>query len=173
MDERLQRHGPLQVPWLVVQSEDDEVVDVAANRRLFEARAGHPGSLLVNYFSEAPPSEPSIRVAWTPAASTALRVVGLSHLALHISPDNPHYGITGTYRNCGSTPVRKEHEIRACKEAPQVWYGVGGQSPPPGEAGARATFNPHYEDLERRIAEFLSQLDGRPHTSATSQLRRP
>ena len=95
-------------------------------------------------------------------------MVGLSHLALHISPDNPHYGITGTYRNCGSTPFRKEQEIRACKEASQVWYGVGGQSPPPGEAGARATFNPHYPDLERRIGEFLSQVDGRSHKSVAS-----
>ncbi|MCZ8236783.1 MAG: alpha/beta fold hydrolase [Inhella sp.] len=158
MDERLQRHGPLQVPWLVVQSEDDEVVDVAANRRLFEARAGHPSSLLVNYFSDAPPNEPSSRVAWTPAASTALRVVGLSHLSLHISPDNPHYGLTGHYRNCGSTPYREEKDIAACQRADQVWYGVGGQSPPVGQAGARSTFNPHFQALERRIGEFLGPL---------------
>jgi hypothetical protein len=157
----------------VVQSEDDEVLDTVANREFFAESARDPRSVFINYFSQPPEEAFSSTVIWLPAAHDALRVVGLSHLALHISPDNPHYGITGTYRNCGSTPFRKEHEIRACKEAPQVWYGVGGQSPPPGEAGARATFNPHYEDLERRIAEFLSQLDGRPHTSATSQLRRP
>ena len=32
-----------------------------------------------------------------------------------------------------------------------------GQSPPPGEPGARATFNPHHVDLEHRIEEFLEQ----------------
>jgi alpha-beta hydrolase superfamily lysophospholipase len=173
MDGRVRRTGTLKTPWMVVQSEDDEVVDVASNRQFFDAHASDPRSVFVNYFSQPPAGALGSRVTWLPAGHDALRVVGLSHLALHISPDNPHYGITGTYRNCGSTPFRKEEEIRACKEAPQVWYGVGGQSPPPGEAGARATFNPHYPDLERRIGEFLSQVDGRPHRSAAFQLRRP
>ena len=177
MDGRVRRKGALKTPWLVVQSEDDEVIDVASNRSFFDARASDPRSVFINYFSE-PPQEVfsqtfSQRVIWLPAAHDALRVVGLSHRALHISPDNPHYGITGSYRNCGSTPFRKEQEIRACKEASQVWYGVGGQSPPPGEAGARATFNPHYPDLERRIGEFLSQVDGRSHKSVASQLPGP
>ncbi len=166
MDERLQRHGPLQTPWLVVQSENDEVVDVAANRRPFEARAGHPGCLLVNCFSDAPPSEPSSRVARTPAASIALRVVGLSHLSLHISPDNPHYGLTGHYRNCGSTHYREEKDIAACQRAEQVWYGVSGHSPPVGQAGARSTFNPHFQELERRIGEFLGPLRHQPRAAA-------
>jgi hypothetical protein len=89
-----------------------------------------------------------------------LRVVGLSHLALHISPGNPHYGVSGNYRNCGITPFRSEDEVRSCRQAKRLWYGAGGQSPPAGEAGARATFNPHYPDLERRIGAFLDQVDG-------------
>ena len=173
MERQVRRAGAVKSPWLVVQSEDDEVVDVAGNREFFAASARDPRSVFVNYFSQPPKETFSQSVTWLPAAHDALRVVGLSHLALHISPDNPHYGITGTYRNCGSTPFRKEQEIRACKEASQVWYGVGGQSPPPGEAGARATFNPHYPDLERRIGEFLSQVDGRSHKSVASQLPRP
>ena len=40
----------------------------------------------------------------------------------------------------------------------------------PGEAGARATFNPHYPDLERRIGEFLSMVDGR-HVEAAAPHR--
>ena len=156
MEARMKRQGALQTPWLVVQSEDDEVVDVAENRRFFDAKAGHPRSILLNYYSGHPRATSGERVIWLPAADDTLRVVGLSHLALHISPANPHYGVSGTYRNCGSPPFRTEDEVRSCKQAQRVWYGVGGQSPPPGEAGARATFNPHYPDLERRIDEFLS-----------------
>ena len=173
MERQVRRAGAVKSPWLVVQSEDDEVVDVAGNREFFAASARDPRSVFVNYFSQPPKETFSQSVTWLPAAHDALRVVGLSHLALHISPDNPHYGITGTYRNCGSTPFRKEQEIRACKEAPRVWYGVGGQSPPPGEAGARATFNPHYEDLERRIGEFLNQVDNRYREAAATRLRKP
>jgi len=161
MDARMRRRGALQTPWLVVQSDDDEVVDVAGNRRFFDANAGDPRSVLVNYYSAPPADTRGDRVTWLPAADTPLRVVGLSHLALHIAPDNPHYGVSGTYRNCGSTPSRTEDDIRSCRQAEKVWYGVGGQSPPPGEAGARATFNPHYADLERRIGEFLGRVDGR------------
>lgn len=165
MDARMRRQGALQTPWLVVQSDDDEVVDVEANRRFFDANAADRRSLLVKYFSEPSKAPPSDRVIWLPAADAPQRVVGLSHLALHIAPDNSHYGIAGAYRNCGSPPFRQQDEVDQCKQAERVWYGVGGQSPPPGEAGARATFNPHYPDLERRIGEFLNTVDGRAHRS--------
>jgi hypothetical protein len=173
MEDRVRRSGAVKTPWLVVQSEDDEVVDVAANRQFFAANADDAHSLLVNYYSEPPQAALRDRVIWLPAADRASRVVGLSHLALHISPENPHYGITGTYRNCGSPPFRTEEQVRACKQAAQVWYGVGGQSPPPGEAGARATFNPHYPELERRIGEFLNRVDGGHRDAAVSHLGRP
>jgi hypothetical protein len=44
MDDRLRRTGSVKTPWLVVQSEDDEVVDVAGNRR-FHLRPGYPRTL--------------------------------------------------------------------------------------------------------------------------------
>jgi alpha-beta hydrolase superfamily lysophospholipase len=159
MDARINALGALPVPWLVVQSEDDEVVDVAGNRRFFVAHAGDARSVLVNYFSGSPTQDLGDRVVWLPAADAPLRVVGLSHLSVHISPGNPHYGVAGSYRNCGSVPFRLEPEIQACRQAERVWYGVSGQSPPPGEAGARATFNPHYPDLEQRIGQFLDSVD--------------
>jgi alpha-beta hydrolase superfamily lysophospholipase len=171
MDARIEGRGALRVPWLVVQSEDDEVVDVAGNRRFFTANAGDARSVFLNYFSAAPTPAPASgdRVVWLPAADAPLRVVGLSHLSVHIAPDNPHYGVTGSYRNCGSVPFRQEHEIQACRQAERVWYGVNGQSPPVGEAGARATFNPHYPDLERRIGRFLDTVDPRRGDTVASQ----
>lgn len=173
MDDRIGRQRALQTPWLVVQSDDDEVVDVAANRRFFEANAADPRSLLINYFSDRPGQTRSDRVIWLPAAHASMRVVGLSHRALHISPDNPHYGLAGTYRNCGSTSFREERDIRACLQAERLWYGVSGQSPPAGEAGARSTFNPHYADLEQRIERFLDQVEGRRQDAVASHRSRP
>ncbi len=158
MDAQISSLGSLRTPWLLVQSEDDEVVDVAENRRFFDANAADDRSMLVNYFSGQPKPVTSQRVTWLAAANAPLRVVGISHLAVHIAPENPHYGVTGSYRNCGSTPFRQADEIRSCQQAERVWYGVGGQLPPPGEAGARATFNPHYPDLERRLGEFLTTV---------------
>lgn len=169
MEARIRQRGPIQTPWLVVQSEDDEVVDVAWNRQFFDADALNARSLLINYFSNPPQKTASDRTVWLSASDTTLRVVGISHLAVHISPENPHYGESGTYRNCGSPPFRKEEQVRACKQAQRVWYGVGGQSPPAGEAGARATFNPHYRDLERRIGEFLGRVDGQDNSQAPSR----
>jgi alpha-beta hydrolase superfamily lysophospholipase len=158
MESQIRQRGPIQTPWMVVQSEDDEVVDVAWNRQFFDANALNTHSLLLNYFSNTPERTASHRTFWLPASDTSMRVVGISHLAVHISPENPHYGESGTYRNCGSPPFRTEEQVRACKQAQRVWYGVGGQSPPAGEAGARSTFNPHYPDLERRIGEFLYKV---------------
>lgn len=158
MESRVRQQGGLRTPWLVVQSDQDEVIDVQGNQRFFEANARDPRSALVNYYSDPPQGEPGARVTWLPAAHAPFRVVGLSHLALHISPVNPHYGASGTYRNCGRTPFRQEAEVLACRQATRLWYGAGGQTPPAGEAGARSTFNPHYLDLERRIDAFLSNL---------------
>ncbi len=169
MEARMRQRGAIRIPWLVVQSEDDEVVDVAWNRQFFANHVGDARSQLLNYFSTPPAQTEGDRLVWLPAADPSLRVVGISHLAVHISPENPHYGESGTYRNCGSPPFRTEDQVRACKQAQRVWYGVGGQSPPPGEAGARATFNPHYRDLERRIGEFLDRADGRHHGQVASR----
>lgn len=157
LEARMRRQGVLRTPWLVVQSEDDEVVDVAWNRQFFANHVGDSRSQFLNYISTPPKYAGGDHLIWLPAADPTQRVVGISHLAVHISPKNPHYGESGTYRNCGSPPFRTEDQVRACKQAQQVWYGVGGQSPPPGEAGARATFNPHYADLEHRIDEFLER----------------
>jgi esterase/lipase len=169
MESQIRQRGPIQTPWMLVQSEDDEVVDVAWNRQFFDANALNARSLLVNYFSNPPQRTASDRSVWLAASDTSMRVVGLSHLAVHISPENPHYGESGTYRNCGSPPFRTEEQVRACKQAQRVWYGVGGQSPPAGEAGARATFNPHYRDLERRIGEFLDRVDGQDNSQVPSR----
>ena len=169
LEERMRTRGAIRIPWLVVQSEDDEVVDVAWNRQFFANHVGDARSQFLNYFSTPPEKAVGDRLVWLPAADPSLRVVGISHLAVHISPENPHYGESGTYRNCGSPPFRTEEQVRACKQAQRVWYGVGGQSPPPGEAGARATFNPHYRDLERRIGEFLDGVDGRHHGQVASR----
>lgn len=170
LETQMRRQGSLRTPWLVVQSEDDEVVDVAWNRKFFQVHAGDARSLLLNYHSFPVAPISGDRSIWVPAADPLLRVVGISHLAVHISPDNPHYGESGAYRNCGSPPFRTEEQVQACKRAQRVWYGVGGQSPPPGEAGARATFNPHYRDLERRIGEFLDKVDGRYDGHVASSL---
>ncbi len=161
MDSRVRRQGAVRTPWLVVQSEDDEVIDVAKNRRFFDANARDPRSVLVNYHSDRGERNPGDRVIWLPAAHDPFRVIGLSHLAVHISPQNPHYGVLGTYRNCGSAPFRPEDDVQSCRRAEQVWYGAGGQTPPAGVAGARATFNPHFTDLERRIGEFIDQAGAR------------
>lgn len=146
------------MPWLMVQSADDEVVHSKANLDFFERRADNARSTVLSYFSDPAQRVERARVQWLNSADTELRVAGLSHLAVHIAPDNPQYGVNGSFRNCGSAPYRDAVEIHACREAAQVWYGVGGQRLPPGQAGARATFNPHYVALERRIGAFLAEL---------------
>jgi esterase/lipase len=169
MESQIRQRGPIQTPWMVVQSEDDEVIDVAWNRQFFDANALNKHSLLLNYFSNTPERTASHRTVWLTASDNSMRVVGISHLAVHIAPENPHYGESGTYRNCGSPPFRTEEQVQACKQAQRVWYGVGGQSPPAGEAGARSSFNPHYPDLERRIGEFLDRVDGQDNNQAPSR----
>jgi len=138
LDDRVRRTGSVKTPWLVVQSEDDEVVDVAGNRWFFDANADDPRSVFVNYFSDPPKDATRDRVIWLPAAHDTLRVVGLSHLAVHVSPDNPHYGVNGTYRNCGSPPsARNKRSGLARRRSRSGTASVGSHRPLARPAPAR------------------------------------
>lgn len=158
MRENLAIHGSVTIPWLLVQSSDDAVTVPAENIRIFEQFAANSISRVVEFTGQNTNTEantsPDPRILHLPGFDGNLRVLGLTHTAVHQSPDNQHYGARGRYRNCGGTAPRIRDAVKKCEAADVVWYGLWGQTVESGRAQAMSTFNPNFRMLAEQIRLF-------------------
>lgn len=165
--ELLKLAGSVTKPWLVIQSDDDLVVDTSKNQRLFLQHAKHEASQLITYSGISGASEtnePSINASATEAKlidlnawSDEYKVSGLTHVSIHQSPENPHYGVQGDYRNCGSGGPRPRAAVRLCQQADTLWLGPWNQSAPEDGPYGLSTFNPDYSNMALYILDFLDE----------------
>lgn len=153
------RRGAISIPWLLVQSTDDAVVVPADNRAFFHQFSRHKVSRLINFSSDQPPANLPSTETWLQGFNDSMRVTGLTHQAIHISPDNPHYGINGAYRNCGSTAPRDPAAVALCESSKSVWYGLWNDPESADRASARSTFNPNFRKLSVEILHFLNDVN--------------
>lgn len=155
----LKKNGPLQIPWMLAQSMDDAVVVPEQNETLWKKQAVNPHSRLIRFVTDTLyPTDPN--TLNLPGNSNADRVIALTHLAIHQSPDNPHYGINGQYRNCGGGMPREGNQVELCEQSEVVWYGLWSTEPEPGRAMAYSTFNPSFDAFAEEIKRFAAQIAG-------------
>ena len=155
MHKSIAEKGQVSLPWLVVQSWDDAVTVPADNLSFLNRYARHPESRVINFAAKKKPLNDADRSLWLPGDNESMRVEALTHVAVHVSPDNPHYGINGDYKNCGTTAPRDRIEVEKCLSADDVWYVLWGGVAPDGQASAMATFNPQFDQLTTKIKQFL------------------
>lgn len=152
----------LNVPVFVAQSANDAVIDHGTVRDHFARHLVHPDGRLLLYRRDPQegPDSSDPRTIYVNSDLPKQRIAGFSHLSLHISPANPHYGIDGDYRNCDDD--RSDEAVARCLAAAQPWRGETFEedSVPviDGEAMARLTFNPRFDDLLYEIDLFLLRL---------------
>jgi len=153
----LDKFGPVKIPWMLTQSMDDAVVVPEQNETLWISHAVNAKSRLIRFVSdqEYPDEE---RVLNLPGTSEADQVIALTHLAIHQSPDNPHYGKNGSYRNCGGNMPREADHVKLCQQSETVWYGLWDTEPTPGQAMAYSSFNPSFSLLADELKKFASQI---------------
>ncbi len=166
MDDAIEDGARIEIPWFVAQSTDDQIIDPAANARLFERLADSPTSVLVQFSTEAGDAAREAE-PWTPPADfrprfvrvrgddEAARVTSVTHLGMHVSPDNPHWGPDGDFRACSANTSRDAQDVTACLEGQDLWYGGGLVPAPNGSASARGTFNPRYAVLADELEAFV------------------
>lgn len=147
-------------PWMLLQSLDDAVSVPAQNLEFFLDNATHENSqalLFQSPFSEAIDTNDA-RVKILPGNDKATRVLGLTHVAVQVSPLNAHYGPNGSYRNCGSTGGRESAVVALCQAAGEGEFNYALWNQPENTEGvpqARSTFNPRFEELVDAIVDFI------------------
>ena len=94
----------------------------------------------------------------------ALRVTSVTHLGVHVSPDNPHWGIDGDYRACSVNAPREAEATAACLDAERPWFAGSRVPAPAGEPSARGTFNPRYDALADALGAFVDAWLGPSET---------
>jgi len=154
---KLKKNGPINIPWLIAQSLDDAVILPETNHALWKKYAAHPDSRLINFYSEKKPGEEENVINIT-GINTQQKVRGLSHLAIHIAPENEHYGLNGDYRNCGLTAPRDRTLVRTCEQAEIVSYGLWKTEVEAGTPLAISTFNPSFEKFAAEINAFADKV---------------
>jgi len=161
LHQMVSRSQGVSIPWLAVQSDDDLVIETSKNETLFLEHALNEASRLLTYYGESAYKEIILseaddsRLIRLATHSEDHQVSGLTHVAIHQSPENHHYGVNGDYRNCGSGGPRPRSDVRECEEAGKLWLGPwDGAAPDDGPYGL-STYNPHFAELSLYINQFL------------------
>ncbi len=157
MHKNMEKFGPVKIPWMLTQSMDDAVVVPEQNELFWKKRAKNPNSQLIRFVSTQQYLDEQ-SVMTLPGSSDADRVIALTHLAIHQSPVNPHYGKNGTYRNCGGNMPREQDRVKQCEESEDVWYGLWDTDQADNLAMAFSTFNPSFDLLANEIKRFASRI---------------
>lgn len=155
-----QRH--LVAPVFIALSLDDAVIDPVAARQYFEDRFAHPGGRLLVYRRNPQEGIDSGdgRIRYINSFLPDQRIAGFSHLAVHIAPDNEHYGENGDYRSCGQNSDESAAVVARCLAASNPWRGeafgeslaaIAKDAP-----RARLTYNPRFGELLDLIDEFIA-----------------
>ncbi len=79
------------------------------------------------------------------------KIVNFSHLSIHTSPEHPHYGDIGDFRQCVEDIGNKSLKEVYLGEA----FGSGSNPSPT----CRLTYNPRFEDMTDLLDEFLYSIE--------------
>ncbi len=154
------------IPLFVVASEHDQTIDTAHTLQLVqEWQLASPQqqmkkSVLIYYGDnkKLPTKLDKVMKVIVPecsAESLCSDIFDVAHIATTNSPDNPHYGIKGQYRNCGHY-INEPARYKACKNNKQVIRGeVTAANLTHKRPMQRLTYNPYYQEMLVDMSKFL------------------
>lgn len=153
------------IPLLVLASAADTTIDTAATVALTNFWHQAPGrqtqakDLLVYYgdlqqATPAPAATLAVTVPHCEPAGLCARVHDMAHTALTNSPDNPHYGAAGHYRNCNH--YSNDRDYQQCKTATSLSVGETTEhNLRQYRPLQRLTYNPYYPQMLDSIRQFI------------------
>ncbi|GAB3479077.1 alpha/beta hydrolase [Marinomonas epiphytica] len=147
-----------QVPVFIALSYEDKTVDSQVTLDVFQQVMGDNSNQMVLY-SRRPVDGLADNIHVHLTDWPEQQILGLSHMAIQGSPDNPYYGADGEYRVCGwyaSEPALYE----ACRSQPNNWYGEkSADLLENSEHAGRISWNPMFSKLMSDVRSFMQVND--------------
>jgi esterase/lipase len=148
----------LTIPVFTAVSFEDATVDPFHTLKFFRENITSPNSRLLLYTAKEPTAPPSDqRITVSSSRLPSQRILGFSHQSLTISPDDPHYGSNGEYRNCLHYG-RNSAEFKKCREGESVWLGEHSRTNKGKGVLQRLTWNPKFREMLGEIDNFLENI---------------
>jgi hypothetical protein len=143
------------IPVFAVASADDATVNADATLR-FMQREQHPHRKLVWYATE---KVERTNLEWVLSAMPAQRILSSAHTAIMLPPEDPHYGVNGSYKNLLHYEL---HEIAKFEAGhlnlQEMWLGeITARNLAYGPL-RRLTFNPHFDAMTVSMSQFIAGL---------------
>jgi len=166
----LKSNMPHDIPLFVVAGELDQTIDTAATLALMNnwhkpsVNAKNQFDTLVYYGETKGLAEtllPSIKIVAPTCEQGELcqKVFNIAHTSPINSPENPHYGKLGQYRNCGHYLANMER-YQACKTSKSIIVGERtSENLQQNSPLKRLTFNPYYAQMLVTIKDFLVRIE--------------
>ena len=157
-----------EIPIFVVASEHDQTIDTGHTLQLVqEWQLASPQtqmkkSVLIYYGDNKKLPEELVNlmeviVPECSPQSLCSEIFDVAHIATTNSPENPHYGVNGQYRNCGHY-LNQPARYQACKNNKQVIKGeVTEANISHKRPMQRLTYNPYYQDMLVAMTTFLQE----------------
>lgn len=153
----LNGHGNrLNMPVFMAVSLDDATVDTQAAVEFLLAQP-NPNNRVVAYTNDVTVKSRDPRLIHVDAKFPPMNVRELSHLSLTLSPDDPHYGLHGDYKNCGHYFLDIPR-FKRCKSDSSLPYGEIRRDSRSEEIFRRLTFNPFFAELKQEMDKFIKKL---------------
>ncbi|WP_073956397.1 carboxylesterase [Thalassospira sp. TSL5-1] len=151
---------PLTVPVFMAVTSDDRSVRSEVALHFFCGKVESDDRYMIWYQGEEKAVEDRIQpicddVDIVKSANPDYRTLNMAHIALTMSPDNPHYGLTGDFRRCDH--YTEPADYKACKaDNNDAIYGETNlvESATPGTL-RRGTFNPDFGRMMIKMTDFV------------------
>jgi esterase/lipase len=140
----------LEVPALLMVTENDELIDTEAVYSLFRTEFVNPSSRLV-WYGEKP--YPDARVIKRSMDLPKQNIESGSHISVLYRADNPLYGERGLMRQCGGAQEGEVYTVD-CVGMPTLTYTAWGLLKED-RVSARLSWNPYFETMMERVVEFM------------------
>lgn len=139
--------------WMAVP-EEDETISAYAAIDFFNAQTHPDNQLLLFTRSHAHCKTHNIQCASCTVPED--NIIGLSHVGIGVSPDNPHYGKEGMYTQYCRKHITSPHpRFGAINDAKKLWTDFKTRFKTPAHGLYRLHYNPHFDVLVKSLKKTL------------------
>ena len=149
------RNKKLDIPVLMVVTEQDSVVDIDYVRQIFSKRFVSKNKQLLFYSNNADVVLGE-NEQWHNSRFIEQRILSLSHLGVLYSPDNSLFGKSRKILVCNGNELPV---FMACMRSKTHWYGAQHAPSPDRTPVARSTYNPDFNTIFETFDSVFLQVN--------------